>query len=61
MKWGDLMKKCSICGKEYEGKGNSAVPVNDGVCCDKCNMEIVVQRRKADIEYKAKQNLIRNK
>lgn len=55
------MKKCSICGKEYEGKGNSAVPVNDGVCCDRCNMEIVVQRRKADIEYKAKQNLIRNK
>lgn len=61
MKWGDKMKKCSICGKDFNEKGNNAVPVNEGVCCDRCNAEVVIPRRKADIEYKAKQNSIRNK
>ena len=55
------MKKCSICGKSYEGYGNSAIPVNDGICCDKFNIEIVIPRRLSDIEYKKNQNIERNK
>ena len=61
MKWGNKVKKCSICGKDFEGRGNNAEPVNDGVCCDICNINIVIPRRKSDIEYKSKQNSIRNK
>ena len=29
--------KCCICGKEFEGYGNNALPIKDGTCCDKCN------------------------
>lgn len=36
---------CSICGKEYVGYGNNAQPVNDGRCCDECNLKIVVPYR----------------
>lgn len=39
------MEKCSICGKNYEGYGNNVQPVNDGRCCDKCNLETVIPRR----------------
>lgn len=40
---------CSICGKEFNGFGNNAEPVNDGICCDKCNSDIVIPRRMADL------------
>lgn len=43
------MKKCSICGKFYEEHGNSAKPINNGKCCNKCNMSIVIPRRAQDI------------
>ena len=43
---------CSICGKEFEGYGNNAEPVNDGRCCDKCNEEVVIPRRLADLNKK---------
>lgn len=36
---------CSICNKEYVGYGNNAQPVNDGRCCDKCNLNIVLPAR----------------
>jgi hypothetical protein len=42
------MQQCSICGQNYEGYGNNAQPVNDGRCCDKCNVTIVVPRRIQD-------------
>lgn len=42
------MPTCSICGKHYEGYGNNAQPVNDGRCCDYCNVTIVVPRRMQD-------------
>ena len=50
--------KCSICGKEIEksdekvvcwDKSNSAVPVNDGRCCDNCNINVVIPRRLWDL------------
>jgi hypothetical protein len=43
--------KCSICEKEIPVKeggwsqGNNAQPVNDGRCCDDCNMNVVVPAR----------------
>lgn len=41
------MKKqiCSICKKEYEGYGNNAQPVRDGLCCDECNEKKVLPAR----------------
>lgn len=38
-------KKCVICGKEFEGYGNNAQPVKDGLCCDDCNMKVVIPAR----------------
>ena len=42
------MPICSICGKNYEGYGNNAQPVNNGRYCDECNITIVVPRRFQD-------------
>jgi hypothetical protein len=38
-------KICSICGNEYEGWGNNAQPINDGRCCDECNVDHVLVER----------------
>ncbi len=38
-------KNCSICGEEYVGYGNNAHPVNNGRCCDICNMLVVIPTR----------------
>lgn len=38
-------KKCVICGKEFEGYGNNAQPVKDGLCCDECNQKEVIPAR----------------
>lgn len=48
----DDKRTCSICGKEYEGHGHNASPVNDGRCCDKCNEDVVIPRRLADLNKK---------
>ena len=48
----ETTKKCSICGKIYEGHGNNASPINDGRCCDKCDKEVVIPRRLADLNKK---------
>lgn len=43
--------KCSICGKIIQPNkfgwefGNSAYPINDGTCCDKCNIKYVIPAR----------------
>ena len=47
--------KCSICGKQYEGFGNNAQPINDGRCCDECNKNVVIPRRLTDIINKNKE------
>jgi hypothetical protein len=39
---------CSICGRNYDGWGNNAWPINDGRCCDGCN-ELVIYRRIGDM------------
>lgn len=48
----DEKRVCSICGKEFEGFGNNAEPVNDGICCDKCKAEVVIPRRLVDLNKK---------
>lgn len=40
-----MKQYCSICGKEYQGYGNNAQPVNEGRCCDICNYTTVIPRR----------------
>jgi hypothetical protein len=42
--------KCSICHKEIPAvgtwtTGNNAQPVNDGRCCDDCNVSVVLPAR----------------
>ena len=41
---------CSICGKYLQGIPDScnAAPVNDGICCQDCDMKIVTPRRLRD-------------
>ena len=38
-------KICSICGKQYEGYGNNAQPLNEYSCCDECNTRVVIPIR----------------
>jgi len=37
--------RCSICGKEIKGRGNSPYPIPGGKCCDECNYRVVVPVR----------------
>jgi hypothetical protein len=40
------MNKCSICGEEIKDKyGHNAQPVNDGTCCSRCNLSVVIPTR----------------
>jgi hypothetical protein len=48
----DELKRCSICGRTYTGWGHNAQPVNDGCCCDECNVTIVLPRRIRDCSPK---------
>lgn len=38
-------KVCCICNKKFKGYGNNAMPYKEGVCCDRCNDEIVIPYR----------------
>ena len=41
---------CSICEEKFEGYGNNAQPVNNGECCNTCNMMYVIKRRIFDMQ-----------
>ena len=50
---------CSICGGPIVGFGNNAQPVNDGICCDRCNERVVLPallERIRDAEHKRQSN-----
>lgn len=36
---------CGICEKPYEGYGNNSAPLTLGMCCDECNLDIVIPTR----------------
>ena len=39
--------KCSICNEDFNHHyGHNAQPINDGICCDDCNMLVVLERIK---------------
>jgi hypothetical protein len=44
MKRSDIMTQCVLCGKNYSGLGNNAMPVAAGRCCDKCNINVIMAR-----------------
>jgi hypothetical protein len=49
-KRGEQPMKCSICGKDIpavggRADGHNAQPVNDGRCCDECNLTVVIPER----------------
>jgi len=35
---------CIICHKLNQGYGNNALPVREGLCCDSCNEEVIMER-----------------
>jgi len=39
------VQACSICGGAIVGLGNGAQPVNDGRCCDRCNLQRVLPEK----------------
>ena len=54
----DMEKKtCVICGKEFEGYGNNAQPVKDGMCCDECNQKVVIPARLKKSGLKSKKTI----
>ena len=52
-------KTCCICGKEFEGWGNDPWPVvtdEDAVCCDNCDMTVVLSARVNEMQMQHKQS-----
>lgn len=39
------VKICSICSRRFTEWGNNAEPVNSGICCDRCNSNVVIPTR----------------
>lgn len=49
-----MVYNCVICDSHEFGYGNNAMPIKDGICCDKCNLQVIVARMKQIKEGKAK-------
>lgn len=49
-------KLCSICKSEYKGYGNQARPINDGICCDECNVKVINARLNMLVNMYSKPN-----
>jgi hypothetical protein len=45
----DDVRACSICGGQYNGSGNEAAPVKDGLCCDDCYFKHVIFARLTEL------------
>lgn len=46
----DETSKCSICGIRYLGHGHNAQPVNNGRCCETCNITHVITARLSQLK-----------
>ncbi len=51
------MKTCVLCDREYEGYGHNAQPLDDGLCCDECNDDVVKERLRRAGEHPAQKKL----
>ena len=40
-----MEKKCCICERKLNGYENNAYPIKEGMCCDNCNIRLVVPAR----------------
>ena len=40
------MTQCIICKRYFEGYGNNASPLAEGLCCDECNIKVIKARLK---------------
>lgn len=40
----EVGKICCVCDMFYFGYGNNAEPLKKGLCCDKCNLEVIKER-----------------
>ena len=52
---GEVTKVCCICKKTFSGYGNDPWPVEmdpDAVCCDACDMSVVLQARLKEMKEK---------
>lgn len=55
-------EECCICGEPIKGYGNNPAPVKDaGVCCDKCNREVVIPARLKSISKNKLEEKVSNK
>jgi hypothetical protein len=41
-------KQCVFCGCDWGEYGNNAEPVSEGMCCDDCNRNVILNFRRAD-------------
>jgi|TARA_R110000824_G_scaffold272287_2_gene460795 DNA-directed RNA polymerase subunit RPC12/RpoP len=49
-----MVYNCIICDSQEFGYGNNAMPIKDGICCDACNLKVIIARIKQIKEGKAK-------
>ena len=52
----DQKHKCIICGKEFKGYGNNAEPIKKGICCDECNIKVVIPLRFSNSQQRQQTN-----
>ena len=52
---------CIICHKKIIGMGNNASPVKKGICCDNCNIMVVIPIRIRLIQKQHENTLIPKK
>ena len=44
-----ILIKCSICYEVIDGERHNASPINNGFCCTKCNVKIVIPERLKEV------------
>ena len=45
-----MVYNCIICEEPKYGFGNNAMPVKDGLCCDDCNLQVIIARLKNNLD-----------
>ena len=50
--------KCSICFEEVKGEEHNAFPVTSGVCCKRCNEQVVIPFRLYQLGINKKEGMV---